>query len=94
MVEGLWEGRREFLTPPSSHCPYMCSEFQQATQSDSERLYQLMCHLARPGHPMNKFFWGNNKTLKVVPKKKVRCEVLQQNPMYDSAMHVYVYVHT
>lgn len=65
---------------PSSHCPYLlyllCSEFQQATQSDSERLYQLMCHLARQRHPMNKFFWGNSETLKEVPKKKVKCETL------------------
>jgi nardilysin len=45
------------------------SEYFQATQDDTESLNQLMCHFARNGHPANKFFWGNEKSLKQQPKK-------------------------
>ncbi|XP_044495752.1 nardilysin-like isoform X2 [Mangifera indica] len=39
------------------------SEFNQALQSDACRLQQLQCHTAVTGHPLNKFFWGNKKSL-------------------------------
>ncbi|XP_067846322.1 nardilysin-like isoform X2 [Heptranchias perlo] len=46
------------------------SEFQLATPSDSSRKELLFGSLARPGHPMGKFFWGNSQTLKHTPKEK------------------------
>ncbi|KAL0922941.1 hypothetical protein M5K25_006972 [Dendrobium thyrsiflorum] len=39
------------------------SEFNQVLQSDSCRLLQLTCHTSTPGHPFNRFFWGNKKSL-------------------------------
>ncbi|KAL5757085.1 hypothetical protein ACOSQ2_021831 [Xanthoceras sorbifolium] len=39
------------------------SEFNQALQSDACRLQQLQCHTSGSGHPFNKFFWGNKKSL-------------------------------
>ncbi|XP_056165703.1 nardilysin-like isoform X2 [Syzygium oleosum] len=39
------------------------SEFNQVMQSDACRLQQLQCHTSTPGHPLNKFFWGNKKSL-------------------------------
>ncbi|KAK8921222.1 Zinc-metallopeptidase, peroxisomal [Platanthera zijinensis] len=39
------------------------SEFKQVMQSDSCRLLQLTCHTSTPGHPFNRFFWGNKKSL-------------------------------
>ncbi|GAB2234121.1 hypothetical protein Droror1_Dr00003358 [Drosera rotundifolia] len=39
------------------------SEFNQVLQSDSCRLEQLRCHTSLPGHPFNRFFWGNKKSL-------------------------------
>lgn len=39
------------------------SEFDQVLQSDSCRLQQLQCHSALPGHPFNRFTWGNKKSL-------------------------------
>ncbi|XP_027179442.1 nardilysin-like isoform X2 [Coffea eugenioides] len=39
------------------------SEFNQVLQSDSCRLQQLQCHTSTPGHPFNRFFWGNKKSL-------------------------------
>ncbi|XP_031485488.1 nardilysin-like isoform X2 [Nymphaea colorata] len=39
------------------------SEFKQALQSDSCRLQQLQCHTSKAGHPFNRFFWGNKKSL-------------------------------
>ncbi|KAE9594482.1 putative insulysin [Lupinus albus] len=39
------------------------SEFNQALQSDACRLQQLQCHTSTPGHPLNRFFWGNKKSL-------------------------------
>ncbi|KAF3454806.1 hypothetical protein FNV43_RR05254 [Rhamnella rubrinervis] len=39
------------------------SEFNQVLQSDACRLQQLQCHTSAPGHPFNKFFWGNKKSL-------------------------------
>ncbi|XP_041064399.1 nardilysin-like isoform X1 [Carcharodon carcharias] len=46
------------------------SEFQLASPSDSSRKELLFGSLARPGHPMGKFFWGNSQTLKIMPKEK------------------------
>ncbi|KAL5582861.1 hypothetical protein UlMin_015303 [Ulmus minor] len=39
------------------------SEFNQVLQNDACRLQQLQCHTSAPGHPFNKFFWGNKKSL-------------------------------
>ncbi|KAA8543659.1 hypothetical protein F0562_021595 [Nyssa sinensis] len=39
------------------------SEFNQVWQNDSCRLQQLQCHTSVPGHPFNRFFWGNKKSL-------------------------------
>ncbi|CAB4312356.1 unnamed protein product [Prunus armeniaca] len=39
------------------------SEFNQVLQNESCRLEQFHCHMAAPGHPFNKFFWGNKKSL-------------------------------
>uniref|UniRef100_A0A7M4E291 Nardilysin convertase n=1 Tax=Crocodylus porosus TaxID=8502 RepID=A0A7M4E291_CROPO len=44
------------------------SEYQLARPSDSNRKEMLFGSLARPGHPMKKFFWGNAETLKHEPK--------------------------
>ncbi|KAJ1297238.1 hypothetical protein BS78_01G362300 [Paspalum vaginatum] len=39
------------------------SEFNQVLQSDSCRLYQLQSHTCSEGHPLNRFTWGNKKSL-------------------------------
>ncbi|XP_047330594.1 nardilysin-like [Impatiens glandulifera] len=39
------------------------SEFNQVLQNDSCRLQQLQCFTSAPGHPFNRFFWGNKKSL-------------------------------
>ncbi|RAL37378.1 hypothetical protein DM860_000072 [Cuscuta australis] len=39
------------------------SEFNQVLQNDLCRLQQLQCHTSTPGHPFNRFFWGNKKSL-------------------------------
>ncbi|KAG4923560.1 hypothetical protein AAZX31_18G052800 [Glycine max] len=39
------------------------SEFNQVLQSDACRLQQLQCHTAAHNHPLNRFFWGNKKSL-------------------------------
>ncbi|XP_028251603.1 nardilysin-like isoform X2 [Parambassis ranga] len=46
------------------------SEYQLAKPSDSHRKEMLFGSLAKPGHPMGKFCWGNADTLKQEPKKK------------------------
>uniref|UniRef100_A0A8D0AUF3 Nardilysin convertase n=1 Tax=Sander lucioperca TaxID=283035 RepID=A0A8D0AUF3_SANLU len=46
------------------------SEYQLAKPSDSHRKEMLFGSLAKPGHPMGKFCWGNAQTLKHEPKKK------------------------
>ncbi|KAI3367564.1 hypothetical protein L3Q82_026419, partial [Scortum barcoo] len=46
------------------------SEYQLAKPSDSHRKEMLFGSLAKPGHPMGKFCWGNAETLKQEPKKK------------------------
>ncbi|KAM8914849.1 nardilysin-like isoform 1-T2 [Spinachia spinachia] len=46
------------------------SEYQLAKPSDSQRKEMLFGGLAKPGHPMGKFGWGNAETLKHEPKKK------------------------
>ncbi|XP_075038182.1 nardilysin [Mixophyes fleayi] len=46
------------------------SEFELARPSDSNRKEMLFGSLAKPGHPMGKFFWGNAQTLKYDPKEK------------------------
>ncbi|XP_065697796.2 nardilysin [Patagioenas fasciata] len=44
------------------------SEYQLARPSDANRKEMLFGSLAKPGHPMKKFFWGNADTLKHEPK--------------------------
>ncbi|KAE8039413.1 hypothetical protein FH972_011826 [Carpinus fangiana] len=39
------------------------SEFNQVQQNDACRLQQLQCHTSASGHPFNRFFWGNKKSL-------------------------------
>ncbi|WCJ34959.1 Insulin-degrading enzyme [Euphorbia peplus] len=39
------------------------SEFNQVLQNDACRLQQLQCHTSGSGLPINKFFWGNKKSL-------------------------------
>ncbi|KAA0033496.1 nardilysin-like [Cucumis melo var. makuwa] len=39
------------------------SEFNQVLQNDVCRLQQLQCYTSVPGHPFNRFFWGNKKSL-------------------------------
>ncbi|KAM2047075.1 hypothetical protein ACFX1T_005783 [Malus domestica] len=39
------------------------SEFNQVLQNDSCRLEQIQCHTSAPGHPFNRFCWGNKKSL-------------------------------
>ncbi|XP_054458442.1 nardilysin-like [Anoplopoma fimbria] len=46
------------------------SEYQLARPSDSHRKEMLFGSLAKPGHPMSKFCWGNAQTLKHDPKEK------------------------
>uniref|UniRef100_A0AAX7UIT5 Nardilysin convertase n=1 Tax=Astatotilapia calliptera TaxID=8154 RepID=A0AAX7UIT5_ASTCA len=46
------------------------SEFQLARPSDSHRKEMLFGSLAKPGHPMSKFCWGNAQTLKHEPREK------------------------
>ncbi|KAM6938687.1 nardilysin-like isoform 2-T2 [Lycodopsis pacificus] len=46
------------------------SEYQLARPSDSHRKEMLFGSLAKPGHPMGKFCWGNAQTLKHDPKEK------------------------
>ncbi|KAL5486683.1 hypothetical protein EMCRGX_G019194 [Ephydatia muelleri] len=47
------------------------NEFQDAFQSDKNRIEQLFgsC-IANPSHPASKFMWGNTELLKKTPKKK------------------------
>ncbi len=45
-------------------------EFQTSIQKDADRLQQLLCTLAKPGHPYSKFVWGNAKSLKENIKDK------------------------
>uniref|UniRef100_A0A3B4A1W4 Nardilysin b (N-arginine dibasic convertase) n=1 Tax=Periophthalmus magnuspinnatus TaxID=409849 RepID=A0A3B4A1W4_9GOBI len=46
------------------------SEFQMARPSDSQRKEMLFGSIAKPGHPMGKFLWGNTQTLKQEPRDK------------------------
>ncbi|XP_050368323.1 nardilysin-like [Argentina anserina] len=47
------------------------SEFNQALQNDACRLEQLLCHTASPGHPFNRFAWGNKKSLSDAMEKGI-----------------------
>ncbi|KAM9365124.1 nardilysin b isoform 2-T3 [Pholidichthys leucotaenia] len=46
------------------------SEYQLARPSDSHRKEMLFGSLAKPGHPMAKFAWGNAQSLKHEPREK------------------------
>ncbi|XP_029904659.1 nardilysin b [Myripristis murdjan] len=46
------------------------SEYQLARPSDSHRKEMLFGSLAKPGHPMSKFCWGNAQTLKHEPREQ------------------------
>ena len=41
----------------------VCSEHSKNLQNDAWRKYQLTKHLAKPGHPYNKFSTGNKESL-------------------------------
>ncbi|KAG9333933.1 hypothetical protein JZ751_009396 [Albula glossodonta] len=45
-------------------------KYQLAKPSDSHRKEMLFGSLAKPGHPMGKFCWGNAQTLKYEPREK------------------------
>ncbi|XP_004294732.1 PREDICTED: nardilysin isoform X1 [Fragaria vesca subsp. vesca] len=47
------------------------SEFNQVLQNDACRLEQLQCHTASPGHPFNRFAWGNKKSLSDAMEKGI-----------------------
>lgn len=49
-----------FIFSSSSHRRW--SEYQLARPSDSHRKEMLFGSLAKPGHPMSKFCWGENET--------------------------------
>ena len=56
------------------------SEFSGVLQSDAQRLEQLRCHTAQPGHILNRFAWGNTASLKTQPLAagvNVRSQLLQ-----------------
>ena len=55
----------------------MDSEFVLAEQEDSVRRSQLLCHLAREGHVMHKFGWGNSKSLRELPAQVPLFELLR-----------------
>ncbi|XP_031561140.1 nardilysin-like [Actinia tenebrosa] len=46
------------------------SEFKQSYHSDTVKKMQLLQSLSRDCHPYKKFLWGNEETLKNIPKEK------------------------
>ncbi len=46
------------------------SEFNLASTNDDVRIQQLFSHFVQPGHVLNKFSWGNLRSLQIVPKQK------------------------
>ena len=69
--EAIDSGERGFLflyySPLSliHYFVFIFVEFQMALPSDSCRKQQLFASLAKNGHPMAKFMWGNSTTLKL-----------------------------
>ncbi|OQR83495.1 nardilysin [Achlya hypogyna] len=64
------------------------SEFARASQDDSIRFEQVLCDLAVPGHPFQRFNWGNTKSLKSLPEAQgidVRAEILRFYETHYSA---------
>eukprot|EP00095_Tigriopus_kingsejongensis_P008652 maker-scaffold537_size144400-snap-gene-0.25 protein:Tk08652 transcript:maker-scaffold537_size144400-snap-gene-0.25-mRNA-1 annotation:"PREDICTED: nardilysin-like" len=60
----------QFFIAPLMKSNAMCrereavdSEFEMALPSDSSRVQQIFATLAKSGHPMGKFMWGNSKSL-------------------------------
>eukprot|EP01041_Mallomonas_annulata_P011181 gene11181-23360_t len=45
------------------------NEFRMASTEDSVRRQQLFCHCCNPNHVLNKFSWGNMKSLKTIPQQ-------------------------
>ncbi|EPS63741.1 hypothetical protein M569_11043, partial [Genlisea aurea] len=70
------------------------SEFNQVLQNDSCRLQQLQCHTSAPGHPFNRFFWGNRKSLSDAMEKGInlrdRIMKLYQNYYHGGSMKLVV----
>lgn len=75
-----WNMMFRLLLTITSPCPFFfCStsreleavdsEFIMNQQSDGVRRAQLLCHLARDGHPMHAFGWGNSRSLRDLPSK-------------------------
>ncbi|PRQ34798.1 putative insulysin [Rosa chinensis] len=50
------------------------SEFNTVLQNDFCRLQQLQGHTSSPGHPFNKFSWGNKKSLDDAKKKGINLQ--------------------
>jgi len=46
------------------------SEFEMALVDDDSRCEQLIGLFSKEGHPIGKFLWGNEKTLKILPAQK------------------------
>ncbi|XP_030537462.1 nardilysin-like [Rhodamnia argentea] len=65
------------------------SEFNQVRQNDACRLQQLQCHTSTPGHPLNRFFWGNKKSLVDAIEKGINlreCILKLFNDYYHGAL--------
>ena len=45
------------------------SEFQQAKQSDGNRVAQVLSHLMESDHPYARFGWGDARSLEVRPRE-------------------------
>lgn len=54
-----------YVTISNTISSFFLLEFQMALPSDSCRKQQLFASLAKNGHPMAKFMWGNSTTLKL-----------------------------
>ncbi|XP_055363956.1 nardilysin b isoform X3 [Betta splendens] len=73
MIEDAIDREVEAVDSDSLHYICLCltsAEYQLARPSDSHRKEMLFGSLAKPGHPMSKFCWGNAQTLKHEPKEK------------------------
>ena len=64
------------------------SEFEQAAQNDAVRVWQILSSLVQPGHPYDRFGWGNRRSLVEEPRRTavdVRAELLRFHSTYYSS---------
>lgn len=54
------------------------TEYQLARPSDANRKEMLFGSLARPGHPMGKFFWG-----KILNTSSISCFLVKEDREYE-----------